>query len=339
MWTVGSLFSGTGLLDLGLEWAGWNTIWQVEIDPFRRGLLARRFPRAAQYGDVHDIDFGALPRVDLIAGGFPCTPISAAGKRRGRDDEHWLWPEFARAVRALRPRHVLVENSPRLLSPYRDDAGRWQPAPVEDVVADLDALGYVGEWDCIPAAAVGAPHERDRVWIVATHTGRARGRLQLERGPERGHQAEPLNDGPARPVAHAEGERREDRTGAAWRGSDTPQPERRSGQVADADGEGRRQFGEPGAREGRAVADSGGPSLADPDRPGRSVFGRRGAFTELAGLAASRGGGWWATEPDVGRVAHGSTSRLDRPRLRAIGDGVVPQVVEVIGRWLLEMQP
>lgn len=222
--STGSLFSGVGLLDLGLEWAGFDTSWQVEWDDFRRDLLGRRFPWATQHADVRGVDFSSLPRVDLIAGGFPCTPASAAGKRRGRADERWLWPEFARAVRDLRPRHVLVENVPRLLAPYRDDAGDWQPALVEDVLGDLDALGYVGEWDCVPAAAVGAPHLRDRVWILATDASSERGRVQLERRAQREEAPEPVHDGATGSLADAEGIGRSQRhgePGGATRGGGT----------------------------------------------------------------------------------------------------------------------
>ena len=153
---VGSLFSGIGGLDLGLERAGMTVRWQCEIDPYCRRVLVKHWPDVPCYEDVKTIDWTEVEPVDLICGGFPCQPVSLAGKRLAQEDERWLWPEFARCVRVLRPLFVLVENVPGLLS-----------AGMSDVLGDLASCGYDAEWDCIPAAAVGAPQCRYRVWIVA----------------------------------------------------------------------------------------------------------------------------------------------------------------------------
>lgn len=160
--TYGSLFSGIDGLGLGLERAGWSPRWQVEYDADARLVLDRRWPDVPKYGDVSTVDFSALERVDLIAGGFPCQPVSVAGRRRGQDDERWLWPHFARAVRELRPGLVLVENVPGLLV----GAG-GRDAPVGEVLGDLADLGYDAEWDRVGAVDVGAPHLRNRIWIRA----------------------------------------------------------------------------------------------------------------------------------------------------------------------------
>src|SRR4029450_13011646 len=101
-----------------------------------------------------------LEPVDVICGGFPCQPHSLAGRRAGANDERDLWPHFARLIRELEPRWVVAENVPGLLS---SDAGRF----FGTVLGDLAACGYDAEWDCLPASAFGAPHRRDRVWIVA----------------------------------------------------------------------------------------------------------------------------------------------------------------------------
>lgn len=155
---VGSLFSGIGGFDLGLERAGFSISWQVEIDAYCQRVLARHWPTVQRYGDICAIDWATVPRVDLLCGGFPCQDLSFAGKRAGIDGARsGLWSEYVRAIRHLRPRFVLVENIPGLLSnPYM---GR--------VLGDLAQSGYDAEWDCIPASAVGAPHRRDRVWILA----------------------------------------------------------------------------------------------------------------------------------------------------------------------------
>ena len=153
--TVGSLFSGIGGLELGLEWAGFTTAWQCERDDWCRAILERHWPGVRRYSDVHDVDESA-PRVDLIAGGFPCQPVSTAGKRLAQADERWLWPQFARIIRILRPRVAVMENVAGLYS-----------RGLGDVLGDLAALGYDAEWHCIRAADVGAPHRRERVFIVA----------------------------------------------------------------------------------------------------------------------------------------------------------------------------
>jgi len=152
----GSLFAGIGGLDLGLERAGMECIWQVENDDYCNRVLEEHWPDVPRYGDVHDVGRHNLETPDLICGGFPCQPVSLAGKRKAQADPRWLWPEFARVVDELRPRYVLVENVPGLYT-----------LGGAEVLADLASLGYDAEWDAIPAAAVGAPHLRYRVFIVA----------------------------------------------------------------------------------------------------------------------------------------------------------------------------
>ncbi len=161
MFTFGSLFAGIGGIDLGLERAGMICRWQVEVDPFRQAVLAKHWD-VPRYSDIREVDFEQVEKVNLIAGGFPCQPVSTAGKMLAQDDPRWLWPEFARAIRTLRPNFVLVENVPGLLV-----------RGVGDVLGDLAACGYDAEWQMLPAAAFGAPHIRQRLWIVAyTHTWR-----------------------------------------------------------------------------------------------------------------------------------------------------------------------
>lgn len=155
--TFGSLFAGIGGIDLGLERAGMTCRWQVEIDDYATKVLAKHWPNVPKYRDVRSVGADNLSAVDLICGGFPCQDISNAGKRAGiTGARSGLWSEYARIVRELRPRYVLVENVAALL-------GRG----LSTVLGDLAALGYDAEWECIPAAAVGAPHIRDRVFIVA----------------------------------------------------------------------------------------------------------------------------------------------------------------------------
>lgn len=160
---VGSLFSGIGGFDLGFERAGFEIVWQVEIDEYCRRVLERHFPEAERFGDIRECGKRNLKPVDVITGGFPCQDLSKAGNRAGLDGERsGLWEEMRRVICELRPGIVCVENVPGMLIP--DEL--W-PAPIGRVLGDLAALGYDAEWDCLPAAAFGAPQPRDRAFILA----------------------------------------------------------------------------------------------------------------------------------------------------------------------------
>ena|ERR1700761_4955254 len=159
-YTVGSLFAGIGGFDLGFERAGFKTVWQVEIDPDCRKVLAHQFPEAKRFDDIRQCGANNLGRVDVIAGGFPCQDISIGatnGQRVGLDGlRSGLWFEMLRVVRELRPRFVLIENVAAILG-----------LGLERVLCDLAAIGFDAQWDCIPASAIGANHQRDRFWAVA----------------------------------------------------------------------------------------------------------------------------------------------------------------------------
>lgn len=159
--THASLFSGIGGFDLAAEWAGWTNVFNCEIDPFCRRVLAYHFPNAIQYEDIKTTDFRPLRGgVDVLTGGFPCQPFSLAGKRKGTDDNRYLWPEMLRAIRELAPRWVVGENVFGIVN--------WSDGLVfEQVCADLENEGYEVQPYLIPACAVDAPHRRDRVWFVA----------------------------------------------------------------------------------------------------------------------------------------------------------------------------
>jgi DNA (cytosine-5)-methyltransferase 1 len=157
------LFSGIGGFSLGLERAGFRTAAFCEIEPFCRAVLKKHWPDVPIYEDVRTLTASKLKAdgisVDAICGGFPCQDISVAGNGAGIEGERsGLWREYARIIRELRPEIIIVENVSALL-------GRG----LSRVLGDLAALGYDAEWHCIPASAVGLPHVRDRVWIVAYH--------------------------------------------------------------------------------------------------------------------------------------------------------------------------
>lgn len=258
--TFGSLFSGIGGIDLGLERAGWRCAWQVEIDAFCQKVLAKHWPFVPRFGDVRNIV--QLPRVDLIAGGFPCQDLSVAGLGKGLEsgERSGLWREFRRIVAAIGPRLVLVENVGRGWK-------RWVPS----VRGDLGQLGYTSVPIRLRASDFGAPHERSRVFVLAADAQRDGVRKQPRRrrgatrsgSPELGH------------------------SGSKW-------------EAPDADRLRELQSG------GRVVEKWRRPS----DCP------------------------WWTTEPDVARVVHGLSAGVDRRR--SLGNAVVPQVAEWLGRLLLE---
>ena len=155
-YTVGSLFSGIGGLDLGLERAGMKVVWQSEIDPFACKVLKKHWPEVVNHGDIKQIDWGTVEPVDIICGGYPCQPFSTAGKRRGTNDPRHLWPWVRTAISELRPQYAILENVRGHLT-----MGGLQ------VVGELAEIGYDAEWRVISAAGVGAPHRRERVIILA----------------------------------------------------------------------------------------------------------------------------------------------------------------------------
>jgi DNA-cytosine methyltransferase len=166
MLSFGSLFSGIGGIDLGLERAGMCCKWQVEIDEFATRVLNKHWPEVPKWKDINDfIEQGCGENVDLICGGFPCQPVSVAGSRRGESDERWLWDSFCNVIRIWRPTYVLVENVPGLLS-AKDVAG-YSGGLFGKVLWDLAESGFDAEWQVLPASAFGAPHIRKRIFIVA----------------------------------------------------------------------------------------------------------------------------------------------------------------------------
>lgn len=155
--TVGSLFAGIGGFDLGFERAGFETVWQVEINEYCLKVLAKNFPGAERYADIRECGAHNLRQVDVVVGGFPCQDISNIGKRAGiSGDNSGLWREFFRIIRILRPRIVLIENVAALTG-----------FGMETILCDLASIGWDAQWEVIPSSWVGAPHLRERVWISA----------------------------------------------------------------------------------------------------------------------------------------------------------------------------
>jgi len=161
-----SLFAGVGGIELGLESAGMATVGQVEWDDYCQKVLERHWPNTARHDDVSTAvewwQSEPRPRVDVVCGGFPCQPFSLAGKQLGVNDERWMWPQTAAVIRAVQPRYALLENVSALV---RDS---WA---FGTVLSDLHTLGFDAEWATLRASDFGAPHGRERVYILAYPKG------------------------------------------------------------------------------------------------------------------------------------------------------------------------
>lgn len=205
------LFSGIGGFALAARWCGIETIGFSETDPYACAVLTKNFPGIPNYGDVRHVK---NIKADLITGGFPCQPVSIAGKRRGSSDDRWLWPEMCRIIEECQPRWVLAENVPGIIN-----------LGLDQVLSDLETLRYTTGTFVIPACALDAPHRRDRVWIVA-HT-------QSERCGETGSQ-QPSTSSSAQlhgNVAHANRHHR------IWRPSSLQMGREQSQSQTQADGQ------------------------------------------------------------------------------------------------------
>ena len=254
------LFSGIGGFSLGLERAGMTTVAFCEIDKKAQQVLRKHWPNVPIFEDVCTLTKELLDErgitIDVICGGFPCQDISLAGKGAGIEGERsGLWTEYARIISELRPKFVIVENVSALLS-----------RGLDRVLGDLAEIGYDAEWHCISASAVGAPHRRDRVWIIAYPEAKSQRREREE-----------IYDEPC------------------WVRPEISYTMRE------------------GLERQRTLSSRIGSELSD-----------------------TRNNSWWATEPNVGRVAHGVSGRVDR--LKQLGNAVVPQIPELIGRAIYDLQ-
>ena len=316
MLTIGSLFSGIGGLDLGLHRAGLgDVLWQVERDPFCRRILAAQWPEATRHDDVRRVGEAELDPVDVICGGFPCQDISTAGAGAGIGGARsGLWTEYARIVRELRPRFVVIENVTALLV-----------RGFGTVIGDLAALGYDAWWDCIPAASVGAPHRRDRLYVVAWRVDEAEHErtsrpLDIgagDTGAVSKHVAACLGDSASERRARTFARERSARERPACAASD--------GSVM-AYGNSNGQPCERGSSGARACGDE--PDGCDlplwpPAPDDMHAWRQMPACTQPAICRLA---------PGVWPVLLGSTRSA---QLRALGNAVVPQVGEVIGRVVI----
>jgi len=298
MLTHGSLFSGIGGIDLGFERAGIKTRWQVEQDEYCNRVLEKHWPDVRRYGDIREIDGRKLEPVDIISGGFPCQDISCAGKGKGLSGSRsGLFYEMARVVAEARPKYVILENVPRLTRLGLDIVGE-----------ELRLRGYQPLRPLlIEAASFGAPHKRERIFVVAYNPSKRIGRLSVQ---QRNKREKSIDAERSSKVAHSESDnQRGTRETSRGQQIETGGRGTQSGEIPDTDNT-------PTSRQ-------------------REHGGEAHPFSESEGFGLDSLSEWWAVEPYVDRVAYGIPSRVDR--LRGIGNAVVPQVAELIGRIVIDL--
>lgn len=324
------LFSGIGGFSLGLERAGRRTEAFCEIEPYCRRVLEKHWPNVPIHSDIRQLDGTQFAgSIDVVCGGYPCQPFSVAGKQRAEADPRHLWPEMHRIIRESRPRWVIAENVRGHVS-----------LGFDTVATQLEDDGFTVWPFIVPACAVGAPHRRDRLWIVAHSARNGRSEVRSWKSAASGEDV-------ANPKGERPGETRELRRHKSeeWLTS-------RSKALADCQQpglEGHARHGDKGNQSGRLDPESNrsiSPSslcttMANPEgsrspapRPGvcKSQWPDRDSRGSESKADSSRQSHWFA-EPDVGRVAHGVPSRVDR--LKALGNAVVPQIPQLIGRAIL----
>jgi len=318
--THGSLFSGIGGFDLAAEWSGFTNLFNCEWEEFPRKVLKHHFPNAEQFGDIHDFDATKYNgRIDILSGGFPCQPFSVAGKRKGSEDERHMWPEMLRVIGECKPRWVVGENVRGLVN--------WSDGLVfETCCTDLEALGYSVQSFIIPACATGAPHRRDRVWIVAhsndKRTGAGFGQVQgaNEEVSQRHDDAESCDAGDG-VVANASSQLLK-RDESAERRSAWEQAIQQENRKADSE-------------QSRTMGKNGNAPDTSQERPSKPMedreLGRDKRFTERYKHCA------WNAFPTVPAVCGGDDGlpkELDgitfpkwrRESIKAYGNAIVPQV-------------
>ncbi len=306
-----ALFAGAGGGLLGSILLGHRTVCAVEIEPYCREVLLRRqrdglLPVFPIWDDIRSFD-GKPWRgaVDLVSAGFPCQPFSVAGKRKGDTDERNMWPDTIRVIREVGPSLAFLENVPGLVR--HEYFGQ--------ILGDLAEAGFDAEWDVVSAAETGAPHIRERLWIMAYAGCLGIDGIQSVAKSRREDPAITRNG--CEVVSHADRERFQERREP----NGQPKAGIEASRRRDAD------------RRDQDVADS-------KIRTERFVHGEaRRSGSSQAGRACgeSHGNDWWESEPDVGRVAHGVASRVDR--LRALGNGQVPAVVARAWEILMASTP
>ena len=357
-----SLFSGIGGPEIAAAMLGWDNVFHCEINDFGRKILEYWFPNSTSYEDIKTTNFKQWQgKVDVLTGGFPCQPFSYAGQRRGADDDRYLWPQMLRAIDEIRPAWVVGENVAGIVSMVEqgevshlasqatlfdegDGVQRYRQEhtfTIERVCRDLEGLGYSVQPVLVPACAVGAPHRRDRVFIVANAHGGADGRVAREDAGTSG--AERLQERDEIRKPHIADKVRPESEGDAFAyASDTGFQAARAEQQA------------AGASRTISSICSKQPSSDTSEQPGERMRPRqpehrrekqeqpRGGGGEDGGVA---GCGRWRNFPTVSPIHRGNDglpfdvddlaipfSKWRTESLKAYGNAIVPQVMYEIFR-------
>ena len=298
------LFSGVGGFSLGLEAAGMETVAFCEREPFCQAVLRKHWPDVPIHDDITQLDGKAYRgTVELVCGGFPCQPFSVAGKRRGAEDDRALWPEMLRVIREVQPTWVIGENVTGIIA-----------MELDTVLSDLEGEGYSCQAFVLPACAVDAPHRRDRIWVIAHADSDSESNDPIN---EKQRSRELVADSTC-------GTRRAGVVGESSNQSHEGQETKE--RSADSEGLG---------SNGETMADSESPRMEGrKELRGVDSFGTRSVKQSERRFDDTKPA-IWESEPGMGRVANGVPNRSHR--LKSLGNAVVPQVVEQIGKVVMEI--
>ena len=335
MLTVTSLFSGIGGIDLGLEQTGYfKTTLFSEIDPYCQKILRQHWPNVTIIPDVKDID-GKKIKSDVIVGGFPCQPFSVAGKRKGKDDKRHLWPEMFRIIKDAKPSIVIGENVPGIINVQM---------ALGSCISDLESEGYNVQCFVLPASAVGAPHRRYRVFIIAMANTDHRNHNEKKEIQARWNTIDTSStdvENTRRTLRQRRqlSEKNEDEVGKENADQHQRSSSTSKSDVGNTDSIRCSQHKEPKKETSRGRTEtsimSGSKNVSNTLRKGLQGYGQSDSLErkQKESIAAKSyietNGGWWSVEPNVGRVAHGVPNRVDRTK--ALGNAVIPQLAYAIG--------
>jgi DNA (cytosine-5)-methyltransferase 1 len=303
----GSLFSGIGGFDLAAEWMGWENLFQCEKDEWCRKVLAKNFPYTNRYTDIKE--FKAIEyygKVDIVSGGFPCQPFSVAGKRKGKDDDRYLWEEMLRVIATIKPTYVVGENVTGIIG-----------LALDTVLSDLEVQNYTTETFIIPACSKNAWHRRDRVWIVAYANSIGRQDEQKEN-----EKSLPKGNGNDKAKEQSRGQQQ----CGAGKSSAILSNSKHYGLFAKqkyssyGENVSRSQKGQKISEQFERICEP--CNVANSNDTGCKE--QRQPITDGTKFFAPQCSSWWEAEPGLGRVVNGLPNRVDR--LKGLGNAIVPQV-------------